>query len=252
MSHIIGQVYILTIASIKARYRKTIAGLFWVVLSPIIMFSVQSFVFQNFLNIRYADYPLFLLGGLLPWIFIASSIEVCLPQLLNSSEMLKSFNFNPVILVLSKVLDNALNFIIAFALILTYQSLTSKITIAGLLCLPLAFFQLLLGVLGMVWLLAMLQVFYRDIRFVMQFVVSVAFFVTPILYPISFVPEQFRFLVSINPIYILISPVRTCVSSFSLDVFLTQYFLGLALSICILGLAIIFWKKRRNEFYLRL
>ena len=67
------QIKVLTVANMKARYRKTMIGFFWVVLGPILMYSVQAFVFQKFLKLELHNYYLFLLGGLLPWIFITSS-----------------------------------------------------------------------------------------------------------------------------------------------------------------------------------
>ena len=73
------QLISLTLANMKARYRKTFAGFLWVILNPIILYSVQSVVFRKILKIELPDYSLFLLGGLLPWIFITSTLEMSIP-----------------------------------------------------------------------------------------------------------------------------------------------------------------------------
>ena len=102
----------------KARYRKTIAGFLWVILNPIILYLVQSVVFKKVLKIDIPDYTLFLLGGLLPWIFITNTLEMSIPYLYNSHNLLRGFRINPLLLVLSQVLDNFFNFLVAFVIIL--------------------------------------------------------------------------------------------------------------------------------------
>ena len=112
------QIIALTKSNMMSRYRKTIAGFLWVVLNPILMYAVQSFVFRKLLKIDVPNYSLFLLCGLLPWIFVTMTIDMVTPILDFSSDLLKSFKMNPAVLVLSQVLDNFFNFVFAFLLVL--------------------------------------------------------------------------------------------------------------------------------------
>ena len=89
LKHFWVQVWELTVASLKSRYRKTFAGFLWVVLNPLMMFGVQSLVFKTFMKIQVPDYHLFLLGGLLPWIFFSSTIQMGTPIFVTQSHLLR-------------------------------------------------------------------------------------------------------------------------------------------------------------------
>jgi ABC-type polysaccharide/polyol phosphate export permease len=95
----------------------------------------------------------------------------------------------------------------------------------------------------------MLQVFFRDTKFLVSFVLQVFFFLTPIFYPASFVPENFRWLIRVNLFYYLIAPFRTLILDF--DLFEFVYECLAASGICVgLGLlAFLYWKKYRNALY---
>jgi len=243
------QVKSLTLANMKARYRKTFAGLVWVVMNPIIMYSVQSFVFRKFLKLEIDNYSLFLLGGLLPWIFIVSTLDMCTPVLRNSGELLKAFKVNPLVIVLSQLLDNLFNFLLAFFILLVPFIIFSMKDFVGMLFLPVAFLQMVVGVCGMAWLLALLNVFYRDTKFVVQFFTSVFFFLTPIFYPVEFVPDKYRWAIEINPLYSMIAPFRCCLYNFELHKFLFWLAKGSLFSFIFIYLSYFYWSRKRNEFY---
>lgn len=246
------QVKSLTIANMKSRYRKTLAGFVWVVMNPIIMYSVQSFVFRKFLKLEIINYSLFLLGGLLPWIFITSTLDMCTPILQNSRDLLKAFKINPLVLILSQLLDNLFNFFFAFVILLIPFWMYYSTEITGAIFLPFAIVVMIAGLWGMTWFLAILNVFFRDTKFVVQFSTSVIFFLTPVFYPVEFVPEKYRWLIDINPIYALIAPFRCCIYNFSIESFSVILLKGALVSTAFLGLAHFYWRKKRNEFYLYL
>ena len=130
------QVRDLTVASLKSRYRKTFAGFIWVVLNPLMMFGVQSLVFKTFMRIQVPDYNLFLLGGLLPWIFFSSTIQMTTPLFVTQSYLLRSFKINPMVILTSQVIDNFINFIASFLLILLPFYISSDRSLSALLLLP--------------------------------------------------------------------------------------------------------------------
>lgn len=246
------QVKVFTWASMKARYRKTWAGVLWVVASPILTYSIQALVFKNFLKLDVPDYYLFLLGGLLPWIFIVSTIEMSTPLFVIQAELLKSFQLSPVVLITSQVLDNFINFFIAFVLLLIPLVLSQSHLHSGLFLLPLALLQLLIAVGALASIFSLLQVFYRDIRYIIPFLVNILFFLTPIFYPIEIVPETFRPFIEINPLLKIITPFRMCIYQFELYPFLHALAVGFALSMTLVAISIFLWRRRINEFYLHL
>lgn len=245
-------IYHLALGNMKARYRKTFAGFIWVVLNPLILFMIQSLVFKNFLKLDVPDYSLFLLTGLLPWIFFTSSVEMCTPVLDASRELLKGINISPFNLVLAQVLDNVFNFAVVFFVILFPYLVVGDSLSWKVLLVPLAFFNIILSVSSLVIALSILNIFYRDIRYLSSFILNIMFFLTPIFYPRSFIPDAYRFIVDFNPIYILITPFRYCFLEVAGDPFLVLITKSSLITVLIVLATAQLWKKRKNEFYILL
>jgi lipopolysaccharide transport system permease protein len=246
------QVLDLTLASLKARYRKTWAGFLWVILNPLLMFGVQSLVFKKFLRLDMPDYYLFLLGGLLPWIFFSTTVSMGTPLFVGQAQLLKSFKINPMVLLASQILDNFINFLASFVLILLPFYLTSGRDIWPLTLLPLAFFVLLLASMATTVTLGTLNVFFRDINFVVGFIFQLLFFLTPIFYPREFVPEEFRGFVDFNPVFYIIHPFRKLIYEGNLQGFFETLLEASAVTLIIGTIAVLTWRRKRNEFYRKL
>jgi lipopolysaccharide transport system permease protein len=248
------QVYMTTISNLKARYRNTFAGMFWVILGPLVVYGVQSFIFTQVLWINVPDYSQFLLSGLLAWIFVSQSIDQCTPLLINHRSLLTAFSVDPLVLIMAQLFDNFLNFLIAFTVLVTPILLLadSRIRLAGLLVFPIAAAILVAGTFGLCWLLAISQVFFRDTRFIMSFMVSVGYYLTPIFYPIYMVPEKVRWILELNPLYRLIDPLRVCIYNFQPEYFWPSAFKGACVALSLLVVASYTWRRRRNEIFLQL
>ena len=241
----------LTKANLKARYRKTFAGFIWVVLNPVIMFSVQALIFKKILRLQVDHYPLFLLSGLIPWIFISQSIDMTISIFVNSSQLIKSYPVHPLVYLVAQIIDNFINFVAAFLCILIPVSLREPVSVKAFIMLPVSFIVLVIGVIGVSWLLATVQVFFRDLRYIMNFVMSVGFFLTPIFYPIQFIPPNLKWLVVFNPFYRMIEPFHAILIDFSWQEFMRTTAISLAVSVGLLILASVVWAIKRNEIYFR-
>jgi ABC-type polysaccharide/polyol phosphate export permease len=246
------QIRELTYASIKSRYRKTWAGFLWVLLNPILMFGVQSLVFKKFLKLEMPDYFLFLLGGLLPWIFFTSTVQMGTPVFVIQSQLLRSFKINPWVILGSQVLDSFINFTASFILIMIPFYFISNKPFLSLLLLPIALIPLLIGTLSITVICSVLNVFYRDINFVMSFVFSLLFFLTPIFYPVDFVPIDYRWMVELNPIIYFIDPFRSIIHTTNFDGFAFLLFKSYAVATLFTLLALFIWNRKQNDFYRRL
>jgi ABC-type polysaccharide/polyol phosphate export permease len=245
------QVRDLTVASLKSRYRKTFAGFIWVVLNPLMMFGVQSLVFKTFMRIQVPDYNLFLLGGLLPWIFFSSTVQMTTPLFVTQSYLLRSFKINPMVILTSQVVDNFINFIASFLLILLPFYLSSDRSLSGLLLLPFALIPLLIGTLSLGITLSTINVFFRDTNFVMSFIFNLLFYITPVFYPKSYIPVKWQWLVDINPAVYLLNPFRSVIY-FEGNTFWIDLLKALGISILLLCIAVGVWKRKRNDFYHKL
>lgn len=246
------QIKVLTFANMKARYRKTFVGFAWVVLNPILMYSVQSLVFKKFLQIDHPEYYLFLLGGLLPWIFINSSWDTCTTTITNASQVIKSFQISPLIILASSLLDCFINFFAAFFIMVIPTLLISQVFSINLMLLPLSISILVLFTVTTTSIFSILHVFYRDIKYVTHFAMSLLFFLTPIFYPPDYIPSSLQWIVNYNPIYIIIAPFRGCLYGGAIREILILQSQGLIISIILLGLFVRLWQKKKNELFLKL
>lgn len=245
----------LTSASLKQRYRRTFAGFLWVVLSPIVMFTVQATIFKFVMRIEIEHYFLFLVSGLLPWIFINSTISMCTTTFVNTGMLLKSYKLNPYVFLIANILDNFINFITSFIIILIPILILTdapNVSVLGLLLAPVNCILLFCGATFSVSILAVFHVFYRDTAFVVQFIMSILFFLTPIFYPVELIPETIRWTVNLNPFYLMIDPFRQSLMGQDM----AQYYQAIAkvigLDICLYFVAVFVWKRSRNEFYLHI
>ncbi len=252
LSHYWIQVQELTLASVKARYRRTFAGFIWVLLNPLLQFGVQSLVFKRFLKLEMPSYSLFLLGGLLPWIFIVSTLSMGTPVFVTNSHLLRSFKINPMVILCSQILDNFINFLFSVFIIMVPIYIFSEKPLLNVLGLPLAVIPLLITTSAITVILATLNVFYRDINFVIGFIMSLLFFLTPVFYPVSYVPEEFRWIIDINPFFYLIEPFRDLFLAPSWSSFFTHLLKGVGVSLFFLGLSILVWKRKQNGFYFKI
>ena len=243
------QVIQLTKASLKTRYRNTWSGYLWVLLNPIFIYSAQSFAFHFILKINLVNYSLFLALGLLPWIFIVSSIEMSTSILLTNSRLLKSFPLQPLTLIFSQILDNFINYASAFIVLLVPIAIWTNWSLYKIVFLILPLLSLFVFVSACCFLFAQIHVFFRDTKFILNFVLQVAFYITPIFYPEQLIPENMRWLLRINIFYYIIKPFQILTSEWTLTNYLNSVCYSWLISLAILGLSILFWKKKRNELY---
>lgn len=246
------QIKVLTVANMKARYRKTMIGFFWVVLGPILMYSVQAFVFQKFLKLELHNYYLFLLGGLLPWIFITSSWDSCTPVMVSASSILKSFQISPLIILASAIIENFINFITAFILIVIPTLIYSQEISLNLIFLPLSLLLLMAFTFITTAIFAILHVFYRDIKYVTNFSMSLLFFLTPIFYPTNFVPDQYKWIIQLNPLFLVIAPFRASLYGGETIEIIFMLIKAVALTFVVALIFIKIWKAKKNELFLKL
>lgn len=240
-------------ANLKSRYRNTWAGFLWVILNPMIMFGVQSIVFKQILKLSVDNYYLFLLSGLLPWIFLVQSSEMSTSLFVTNGQLLRSFKIDPRVLVIAQLVDNFINFFSVFVILFVVVGFLSNFSgLLAFLWLPIAFTLLIAAASGLSLFLATLQVFFRDTRFILQFVFQIMFFITPIFYPVEFVPENLRFLVNWNPFYAIITVFRSLFIGYDTTLYPTILLKGCLWTILIWVVALFFWNRKKNELILRL
>ena len=201
----------MTEKEIKARYKHAVLGFLWVILNPLLQMLVIGFIFQFFVPVKVDNYFLFLFTGLLPWNFFAYSITKTTPSIVYERSLIKKAKFPRETIVLSIVLSNLFHFLISLSLlfivligdkiILENYSLIETIVYSGRLLGVIPYIAwLFLLASGISLLTSSLNVKYRDISFIIQAIMPLWFYATPIVYTLKLLPQSLHFLFYLNPV----------------------------------------------------
>lgn len=198
---------------IKARYKQSILGYFWVMLNPFFQMLVMTFVFGIIFKIKTWDlpYPIFLYAGLLPWNFFAVSLSSATNSLVDYSSLIKKIYFPRELLPTASVFAKIVDLILAstvFVLFLVIYQIGVSLNIFWIL--PIFLIQLIF-ILGLSYFLAAFNLFYRDVQYLFNLILMLWMYLTPVFYPIDIVPLRLRFVYSINPMSVLINAYRQAI-----------------------------------------
>jgi lipopolysaccharide transport system permease protein len=203
----------MTRRNLAARYRGSLLGVAWVVLTPFLMMLLYTVVFSGFLRVRLSDnhsptaFALYLLAGLLPWNAFAEAVGRAPQVMIDHRTLVTKVVFPLEIIPLSLVSTALVNHAIAMGLFLVGALIFNGWALS-LLLLPLLVVPLALIATGATLLLASLGVFLRDTGQAIGLALTVWLFLTPILYLPSAVPARFQFLVRLNPFTPLVTSYR--------------------------------------------
>ena len=186
---------------IKVRYKQTVIGAGWAVLQPLMTMAVFSLFFGRLAHIPSGGvaYPIFFYCALLPWTYFANALAASTGSLVEHQRMITKIYFPRILLPLAAVISGLLDFAVAFLLLagmIVYYRLAP-----GLAVLAVPFFLLLAVATAFaagLWLSA-LNALYRDVRYVLPFVIQFWMFASPVAYPSSLVPARWRWLYGLNP-----------------------------------------------------
>lgn len=242
----------MTLASLKTRYRGTWTGFLWTLLNPLIMFGAQSFAFNYILKIEIKNYGLFLLSGLLPWLFINQTIDMGMSALITNGKLIKSFPVHPIVLLISVVTENFFNFLVAFTLTIVPSVFVYQIGFLPLLLVVFPLAGVLVGTVALVSMAAITNVFFRDMRFIINFLLSISFFLTPIFYDVYRIPPNLLWLLNFNVFFYMIDPFQQLLHEQNLMAFALATLKVIALDVGLVALAVHYWNRKRNELYAHL
>lgn len=197
-------IWILVSKELKSRYRGSVLGMLWTFLNPLLLLLVYALVFSVYMRIQVENYAVFVFVGLLPWIWFSSSLTDGVSSITTSGSLITKSMFPAEILPMVKAISNLMNYLFSlpllFLFILIYQ-IPLSLTI---LWLPVIIFAQFLFTLGFVYFFASVNVRFRDTQHVLGNFLILWFFLCPILYPISQVPEEWRFTFNFNPMALMI------------------------------------------------
>jgi lipopolysaccharide transport system permease protein len=193
--------YFLTWRDIKVRYKQTVLGAAWAVIQPFFTMVVFSLFFGKLAGMPSDDipYPVFSYAALVPWTFFANGLSQSSNSLVGSAHLIKKVYFPRLVVPISSVISGAVDFVLAFIVLLGMMLYFDIVPTWNVVWLPLLLLLALVTALGVgLWLTAM-NVQFRDVRYTVPFLVQAWMFATPIAYPSSLLDEPWRTLYGINP-----------------------------------------------------
>lgn len=209
----------LTLREIKGRYKQSIIGYFWVILNPLMQLLVYSFVFSIIFRfpLNNIPYPIFLFAGLLPWIYFQTSLGSATLSLIDNSNLIKKVNFPRETLPYSIIISKAIDFFFASILFLIFMFFSNMSAQPSMIfILPLFFIQVIL-MAGLSLLVSTFNLFYRDIQYLVNLLLMLWMYLTPIVYPLSLVPDQYVGIYKLNPMVGIIEGYRSALFGLEFD-----------------------------------
>lgn len=193
---------------IRGKYKGSILGVLWSFLNPLLMVVVYAIVFPYLMRMTQDNYLVFLIVGVIPWVFFTNVVTSGCNCVWINGNIIKKVYFPREILPISVVGAGLINFAISCIIILIFCLFSGIGFSINLLWLPaIAIVQCMLS-LGMLFILSAINVYVRDIEYLVQFIMNLVFYATPIIYNVSIFPAKFRWVLYLNPLAHLIDAYR--------------------------------------------
>lgn len=240
-------VQVLVARELKARYRGTALGFLWSFINPLVLMLIYILIFSVYMRIDMENYPIFLLCGILPWSWLSSGLTEATHSIITNGGLIKKVYLPSEIFPLIYVCSNLVHYLLSIPILLVFL-LFSEVKLSAtsllfpvLLCIQFAFTY------GLALIVSSLAVQFRDILYVVPNLLMVWFFLTPVFYPLTVVPESYRLLVDINPAAQLMMAYQDIFFYKRLPSLLSLGAMAL-LSCALLGIGQAFFKARKDLF----
>jgi len=202
--------YFLVWRDLKVRYKQTAIGIGWAVIQPLITMLIFTVIFGYFAKLPSdgLPYPIFAYSGLLPWNYFASALNRCSVSVVADAHLITKVYFPRLILPIAGAISGLIDFAISFFLLLGMMTWFGSVPGWSVLTIPVFLGLALMTALAIGLWLSALNVRYRDVGHTIPFLVQVWMFLSPIVYPVSIIPEKYRLLYSLNPMVGVIEGFR--------------------------------------------
>ncbi len=219
---------------VKVRYKQTVLGAAWAVIQPLTTTFAFTLLFGRFGGMAKqveGPYALHVFVGMLPWTFFANAVALASNSLIGSSHLISKVYFPRILIPAAAIASGLVDFAISFVVLLVMMAAYGVAPTWAMLALPLFLLGAIISAAGAGILFAALIVTYRDVRYIMTFVMQLWLFGTPVLYTLDIIPAQWHRLYSLNPMVGMIAGFRGCIlgARFPIDVILISSASGLAM-----------------------
>ena len=233
---------------LRGRYKGSVLGFFWTFLNPLLQLIVYTFVFSVIMRAGIEDYYLFLFVALVPWTFFSTSVGGGAGCITSQQNLVNKIYFPREVLPVSYVLSQLINMLLSFIVVAVVLMISGKgINLAVWWYLPIIILQETLLAFGLTLLVSGITVYFRDMQFLLNIVLMAWQFLSPVMYSVDMVPEQFRGIFNLNPMTPIIVAYRD-VLYYKQAPELRTFILGTLMGIAMLVIGWISFGKLKKHF----
>lgn len=243
--------YELMSRDVKTKYRKSVLGVLWTLLNPLLMMIILSIVFSNIFRFQVENYYLYLLAGQIIFNFFSEATTSAMTSILGNGALIKKVYIPKYLFVLSRILSSIINIMasfcaLIFVMVFTHSELHFTMFLA---IIPLVY--LFVFSLGIGLILAALAVKFRDVIHLYSVFITALMYLTPVIYPMSLLPDWVKNIVNLNPLTGILTMFRDVVIYNTLPQPL-ELVKSLIIVVVTLGIGLYTFYKQQDEFILNL
>ncbi len=234
---------------INQRYKQSILGYAWVILNPLFQLIVLSFVFSVILKIPSLGIPfiIFLSVALLPWNLFTNSLSSSTNVLVTNSSLITKIYFPREILVYATIIAKIVDFLYSCLVLILFLVIFHVQINIMILWVPVIFAIQLIFMTGLSLILSAFNLFYRDIQYLLNLILMLWLYVTPIMYPVEIIPEKYRLAFSLNPMSVIVNAYRQVILGGGMPN-LNSLSIALLMSLIVFGAGFYMFKKLEGQF----
>lgn len=241
--------YVLVVRDIKKKYRRSVLGILWSMLNPLLMMIITAMVFSKLFRFDLENYILYLLIGQVFFTFYAESTNFAMSSILDNSSLIKKVYVPKYLFPLSRAISSCVNLLFTVPAIIVMMFYTGQYPTWRIVSFIFPLLFMLFFCMGIGLILAASVVYFRDLFHLYGVIVSALSYATPVFYPDKIIPEKYNFLLTYNPLYYYLKTFREIIYNGNLP---DSYYLGMCLlmSIASLVVGVLVFKKAQNRFIL--
>lgn len=239
----------LVIRDFKTRYKRSVLGVLWSMLNPLLTMCVQYLVFSNLFKWDVDNYAVYLLIGTVTFNFFSEATQAALSSITGSASLITKVYVPTYVFPVAKVLSSCINLCfstLALYLIIFIQGIPLNVYH---LLIPVLYVALILFTCGFGLILSALMVYFRDIQFLYGVVIVLWMYLTPLFYPVSIIPENMMPIYSLNPMYQYVTFFRTLVLDGTMPP-LAQFAWCFGYSVVFMVIGLLVFRKLKRNFIL--
>jgi len=240
--------YFLTWRDVKIRYKQAVLGILWAVIQPFLTMVIFSIIFGGLAKIDSEGfpYPIFLYAGLLPWQFFSAAVNRSGQSIVGGAGLITKVYFPRLIMPVASVGACLVDFAISFGILIGMMVYYQMIPTLSMLMVPPLVLVTILSALGVGLLVSALNAAYRDFQHALPFLVQIWMYLTPVVYPVTLIPERFRWMILLNPMAGVVDAYRSAILGKPFEWGNLGISLGIATVMFLIGL--VYFRKTERYF----